>query len=110
MLSFCEMAQPLVARLAERLGLPGNAPSAVDAARDKHATRVALEEAGLPTPRNFLITSPDGLPQVHEFSWVCLVLRNLHTTGLRASGHEIPLCRKDGIEHESVGARRAPGR
>ncbi len=25
-LSFCEMAQPLVARLAEQLGLPGNTP------------------------------------------------------------------------------------
>lgn len=34
-LSFCEMAQPLVARLAEHLGLPGNSPAAVDAARDK---------------------------------------------------------------------------
>eukprot|EP00887_Chlorella_sp_A99_P005398 scaffold1.g5398.t1 len=46
-LSFCEMAQPLAARVAERLGLPGAPPAAVDAARDKHATRVALEAAGL---------------------------------------------------------------
>ena len=31
--TFCEMAVPLVARLAEKLGLPGNTPAAVDAAR-----------------------------------------------------------------------------
>lgn len=33
--TFCEMAVPLVARLTEALGLPGNTPEAVDAARDK---------------------------------------------------------------------------
>jgi carnosine synthase len=36
--TFCEMAVPLVARLAEGLGLPGNTPDAVDAARDKVRT------------------------------------------------------------------------
>lgn len=54
--TFCEMAVPLVARLSEKLGLPGNTPAAVDAARDKHSTRTKLKEAGLPTPRNYLIT------------------------------------------------------
>lgn len=34
-LSFSEMAMPLVARLTEQLGLPGNSAQAVDAARDK---------------------------------------------------------------------------
>jgi hypothetical protein len=33
--TFCEMAVPLVARLTEAMGLPGNTPDAVDAARDK---------------------------------------------------------------------------
>jgi hypothetical protein len=33
--TFCEMAVPLAARLAEKLGLPGNTPESVDAARDK---------------------------------------------------------------------------
>lgn len=33
--TFCEMAVPLVSRLTEKLGLPGNSPEAVDAARDK---------------------------------------------------------------------------
>ena len=56
--TFCEMAVPLVARLAEALGLPGNPPSAVDTARDKSATRTTLEAAGLPSPRHFLISDP----------------------------------------------------
>lgn len=59
--SFSEMAMPLVARLAEKLGLPGNPPSAVDQARDKHQTREVMAAAGLPTPRNFLITDPNEL-------------------------------------------------
>ena len=40
------------------MGLPGNAPDAVDAARDKHNTRAKMEAAGLPTPRNMLIQQP----------------------------------------------------
>jgi len=44
-----------VARLCEKLGLPGHRPAAVDSARNKHATRAALKAAGLPTPKNFLI-------------------------------------------------------
>mmetsp|Transcript_20229 Transcript_20229/g.47209 ORF Transcript_20229/g.47209 Transcript_20229/m.47209 type:complete len:639 (+) Transcript_20229:86-2002(+) len=54
-----ELSVPLVARLAEALGLPGFLPSSVDSARDKHKTRAALKAAGLPTPRNMLIASPD---------------------------------------------------
>ena len=53
--SFSEMAMPLVSRLAEKMGLPGNPPSAVDDARDKHATRARMGDVGLPTPRNYLI-------------------------------------------------------
>lgn len=59
--SFSEMAMPLVTRLAEKLGLPGNPPSAVDEARDKHATRKRMAEVGLPTPRNFLIEDASHL-------------------------------------------------
>ena len=36
----------------------------VDAARDKHATRATMEAAGLPTPKNMLITSADMLEKV----------------------------------------------
>jgi carnosine synthase len=53
--TFCEVAVPLVARVAEALGLPGNSVAAVDSARDKHATRAAMALAGLPTPANVLL-------------------------------------------------------
>ena len=52
------MAVPLATRLAEKLGLPGNTPAAVDSARDKFATRQKMQEAGLPTPKNYLIKEP----------------------------------------------------
>lgn len=59
--TFCEMAVPLVSRLAEKLGLPSNSPDAVDSARDKHSTRTRMAAAGLPTPRNMLITQPSDI-------------------------------------------------
>jgi carbamoylphosphate synthase large subunit len=57
------MAVPLATRLAEKLGLPGNTPAAVDAARDKYATRTKLQEVGLPNPKNFLISEPQHVKQ-----------------------------------------------
>jgi carnosine synthase len=59
LLTFVELSVPAVALLCERLGLPCATPAAVDAARDKHATRAALKAAGLPTPRNYLIHSEE---------------------------------------------------
>jgi len=64
--TFVELSVPLVARLAERFGLPGPPPAAVDAARNKHATRAALRAAGLPTPRNCLIRSEGDLQRAAE--------------------------------------------
>lgn len=64
--TFCEMAVPLVARIAETLGLPGNSPAAVDAARDKHSTRAKMAAAGLPTPRNMLIQQPSDIGAAAE--------------------------------------------
>ena len=64
--TFCEMAVPLVARIAETLGLPGNSPAAVDAARDKHSTRATMAAAGLPTPRNMLIQQPSDIGAAAE--------------------------------------------
>jgi len=56
--TFCELAVPLVSRLAEALGLPANSPASVDAARDKYMTRAAMAQAGLPTPRNSRVSTP----------------------------------------------------
>ncbi|MGW0390013.1 ATP-grasp domain-containing protein [Streptomyces sp. NPDC003042] len=49
--SSCDYYLPAVARTAERLGLPGPAPDAVEAACRKDLTRRVLGEAGIPGPR-----------------------------------------------------------
>ncbi|MFB7377173.1 ATP-grasp domain-containing protein [Kitasatospora purpeofusca] len=49
-LSSCDYYLPQVARVAHRLGLPGAAPGAVEAACRKDLTRRALAEAGVPGP------------------------------------------------------------
>jgi len=59
--TFCELSVPVVARLAEVLGLPGHSPLAVDKARDKHWTRAEMKKSGLPSPKNTLIKSAAGL-------------------------------------------------
>jgi len=60
--TFCELSVPVVARLCEVLGLPGHSPRAVDKARDKHRTRTEMALAGLPTPKNMVLTSAADLP------------------------------------------------
>ncbi|MFF9569089.1 ATP-grasp domain-containing protein [Streptomyces sp. NPDC014685] len=47
----CDYYLPTAARIAERLGLPGPMPEAVENACRKDATRRVLAEAGLPGPR-----------------------------------------------------------
>eukprot|EP00884_Botryococcus_braunii_P015647 jgi/Botrbrau1/2766/Bobra.0164s0043.1 len=64
--SFWELAQPLVSRLAEALGLQANPPRAVDVAREKQETRRVMAEAGLPTPANMVIRGPEDLAEASE--------------------------------------------
>ncbi len=59
--TFNEMSVPIAARLAEAMNLPGNPVAAVDAARDKYATRAIMEAAGLATPANALIEKAEDL-------------------------------------------------
>jgi len=73
--TFVELSVPLVARLAEALGLPGHLPAAVDSARNKHATRGALKANGLPTPRNGLITSEEDAQSVAQLVGFPAVLK-----------------------------------
>jgi carnosine synthase len=61
--TFWEVAVPLVARLTESLGLPGNSSAAVDTARDKFQTRKRLKEANLPTPSSAMVYSKEDLDQ-----------------------------------------------
>lgn len=60
-MTFWETAVPLASRCAERLGLPGNSPAGIEAAKNKHETRRLMERAGLPTPKNFLLEDSSQL-------------------------------------------------
>ena len=60
-LTFWEESVCVAARLARALGLPGNPPAAVDAARSKIRTRETSARLGLPTPRAQRVQSLDEL-------------------------------------------------
>ncbi|WP_328960663.1 pyridoxal-phosphate dependent enzyme [Streptomyces virginiae] len=51
---------PAAARIAQWLGLPGNAPEAVAVCRDKSALRERLRTAGVRQPRYALVREPAG--------------------------------------------------
>jgi biotin carboxylase len=59
--TFWEDSVAVLARVAPALGLPGNDPDAVDAARSKRLTMVETRTHGLPTPRFAPITDADDL-------------------------------------------------
>jgi predicted ATP-grasp superfamily ATP-dependent carboligase len=60
-LTFWEDSVCVAARVAAALGLPGNPPEAVDAARSKIRTRELSAHLGLPTPRAQRVRSLDEL-------------------------------------------------
>jgi biotin carboxylase len=60
-LTFWENSVCEVARVAAALGLPGNPPEAVDAARSKVRTREMSTRLGLPTPKAQRVRSLDEL-------------------------------------------------
>jgi carnosine synthase len=60
-LTFWEDSVSAAARVAAALGLPGNPPDAVDAARSKVQTRDLSARLGLPTPRARRVRSLDEL-------------------------------------------------
>src|SRR5690349_4617512 len=60
-LTFWEDSVGTAARVAAALGLPGNPPEAVDAARSKLRTRELAARLGLPTPRARRVRSLDEL-------------------------------------------------
>ncbi|KAJ1454862.1 ATP-grasp domain-containing protein [Pelagophyceae sp. CCMP2097] len=75
--TFCELSVPIVARLAEALGLPGPSSAAVDTARDKHRTRGAMVAAGLPSPACFRIDTAADLGAASEAVGFPAVLKPL---------------------------------
>jgi len=64
--TFWEDSPPVIARVAQTLGLPGNAPEAVDAARSKRLTLVVTESAGMPTPRFSPIVDDTDVPNAAD--------------------------------------------
>src|ERR1700690_1995118 len=52
-----ETCVELAAEVARALGLPGPAPEAAAACRDKHEMRRRLREAGVPSPRSIMVRS-----------------------------------------------------
>lgn len=60
-LTFWEDSVTVAARVAAALGLPGNPPHAVDAARSKVLTRETSARLGLPTPKAQRVRSLDEL-------------------------------------------------
>jgi len=60
-LTFWEDSVCVVARVAAVLGLPGNPPAAVDAARSKVRTRELSAQLGLPSPKAQRVQSLDEL-------------------------------------------------
>ena len=60
-LTFWEDSAREAARVAAALGLPGNPPEAVDAARSKVRTRELSARLGLPTPKALRVRSLDEL-------------------------------------------------
>jgi len=91
--SFVELSVPLAARLCEAFGLPGFRPTAVDMARDKHRTRAALEAAGLPTPRNFLIERKEQLDTAGQHVGFPAVLKPV--SGAASLGVKKVQCNQD---------------
>lgn len=58
-LGWDEVKMEQTARLARALGLPGPDPDAVTRCRDKHLTRAALAEHGVPSAKSTLVGSVD---------------------------------------------------
>ncbi|MFD3873575.1 ATP-grasp domain-containing protein [Streptomyces sp. NPDC058623] len=61
-ISSCDYYLPAVARVARRLGLPGPAVPAVEAACRKDLTRRTLADAGVPGPRFAVCEDPARIP------------------------------------------------
>ena len=65
-MTFWETAVPLAARVAEALGCSGNTSKAIDAAKNKFMTRKLMLEAGLPSPKNFLLQDASQLEEAAQ--------------------------------------------
>lgn len=74
-LTACDYYLPTAARIAERLGLPGPCPEAVEHACRKDVTRHRLREAGIPGPAFALTDSGSGAEEAAAAMGFPLVLK-----------------------------------
>lgn len=76
-LTSCDYYLPVVARVADELGLPGPAPSGVDVACNKALTRAALDRCEIPGARHVTVPVDDEgrLRAAAEFVGFPLVLK-----------------------------------
>jgi predicted ATP-grasp superfamily ATP-dependent carboligase len=65
--SLSEAQSPLVAKIANRFGLPGNPENASLIARNKHHVRTVMKKHNLRTPKNYFINSEADLIKAAEF-------------------------------------------
>ncbi|GFR47370.1 hypothetical protein Agub_g9079 [Astrephomene gubernaculifera] len=111
--TFCEMAVPLASRLAEKLGLPGNTPEAVDNARDKHATREIMARAGLPTPRHCKVVSEADVAKAAAHVGFPAVIKPISGAAsigvIRANNEEDLLRAFKKVQHDMSRARIVAG-
>ncbi|MFJ8113621.1 pyridoxal-phosphate dependent enzyme [Streptomyces sp. NPDC096132] len=80
-----------VADLARWLGLPGNAPDAVAACRNKAVLRRRLDEAGVPQPRHAAVTDIAQLAAARDKIGLPCVVKPVDDTG----SHDVLLCRTE---------------
>ena len=73
LLTLWEGAVPFTARAAAHLGLPGLAPQAADATRDKGLMRTLLQHAGLNTPGFVRLTDPSELSRCRQLRYPIVV-------------------------------------
>jgi carnosine synthase len=79
-----EATQPIVAGVQEALGLPGNPLEAYEIARDKYATRKALEKHGLNSIKAVQIWSSDDAATAAEHVGFPMIVKP--TVGMGSSG------------------------
>lgn len=85
-LTFSDFYVDRVAEAARRLGFPGLDPAAAATCRSKHATRLALARAGLPTPEFRLLASEeDALLAAADIGFPAVVkpIADSSSTGVR---------------------------
>ena len=79
-----EATQPMCGKVQYMLGLPGNAPEAYEIARDKYATRKALEAANLNTARAVQVWSVEDCSKAADVVGFPMIIKP--TVGMGSCG------------------------